>query len=45
MVTHFDNRINEVHVMPVFVYALLAVVAAVALAAGFGVDYLLLQRR
>src|SRR6266705_2008813 len=45
MVTHFDNRINEVLVMPVYVYVLLAVVAAVALAGGFGVAYLLLQRR
>src|SRR5213082_2258345 len=45
MVTHFDNRINEVLVMPVYVYALLVVVAAVALAGGFGVAYLLLRSR
>jgi len=43
VVTHFDNRINEVHVM--YVYVLLVVVAAAALAAGFGVAYLLLKRR
>src|SRR3989442_7072092 len=45
MVTHFDNRINEVLVMPVYVYVLLLVVAAVGLAAGYGVAYALLRRR
>src|SRR5207302_7687708 len=45
MVTHFDNRINEVLVMPVYVYVLLLAVAAVGLAAGYGVAYTLLRRR
>jgi len=45
MVTHFDNRINEVLVMPVYVYVLLLVVAAVGLAAGYGVAFALLRRR